>query len=646
MFPLPGCQQIHPAPTRAKSTCIFSLHSEKNKLRDIAKIKPHASSIGTTVFPDLMPDKVGLVGKAPSQTAVRKTQRIHDQATDKYYEVVEFPTSLSTRASITLLPAVVSEPSMLEKELRNAGAILPKEASDLKELLEAVAKSDAPKQRIYAERTGWTEDGKVFVLLDGAIGDSTGRIIGVKLPGTANDRSGERSVSGNWQNWRDSVAQFGRHSTILMLAICVPLAAPLLAIINHRSFSINLVGRTRSGKTIATVAAASVIGTAREADLITWNITDARLEQRLVEFNDSLFPIDDLTGMRSADKARYQRIRDVTYKITQGWSTGRFDSFTSVHEGAHRDWTCILLTSNEKPTRELANSARMERQHGEALRLIDVPALFDGQDHIFDRPPADIEKSGLDAWKKAAFAKIASSCEEHHGGAWRMYIEALIAQRPTLKDYAEQRISFFEQHASDELDGNVARDVLRKFGLLYAGGMLGIKCGLVPWDKKLLLKAITKAYQGARELLPDDGVLLRLGIAKLREKLKQLPSIPEPTPKSSKILNFEEMDGYRQKKANANHYVLKRESFNKAFSSAEQETLVIAWLIEKKRVTLSAPIQGHPTPEPRAQFTWPDGERRRSIEIVWPLKQPQPQKKGKTKKKGKGQKQTAAKKSK
>ncbi|MGD0150688.1 MAG: hypothetical protein ABSB77_19085 [Xanthobacteraceae bacterium] len=139
---------------------------------------------------------------------------------------------------------------------------------------------------------------------------------------------------------------------------------------------------------------------------------------------------------------------------------------------------------------------------------------------------------------------------------------------------------------------------------------------------------------------------MRLGIAKLKEKLKQLPSLTGSTEKSSKILNFEEIDGYRQKTADANRYVLKRESFKKGFSSAEQEALVIAWLIEKKRVTLSAAIQGHPTPEPRAQFTWPDGERRRSIEIVWLLKQPQPQKKEKAKKKGKEQEKTAAKKSK
>jgi hypothetical protein len=579
-----------------------------------------------------------------TQIEIHKTQRIQDEATNNFYEDVEFPTGPSTRASITLQPAVVSEPSALEKELRNAGAILPKEAGELKELLEAVAKSDAPKQRIYAKRTGWTDNGAIFVLPDGAIGDNTGRIIGVNLPGSASDRSGKRSISGTWQSWRDTIAKFGQHSTILMLAICVPLAAPLLAIVNSRSFSINLVGRTRSGKTIATVAAASVIGTAREADLITWNITDARLEQRLVEFNDSIFPIDDLAGMQSsAAKARYQRIRDVSYKITQGWSTGRFDSFTSVHEGSHREWTCILLTSNEKPTRELANSARMERQHGEALRLIDVPVIFDGQDHIFDRPPAKIDKNELDAWKKAAFTEIPASCEEHHGAAWRMYIESLIAQRPTLRNYVNNRIAFFEQHASDGLDGSVARDVLRKFGLLYAGGMLGIRCGLVPWDKKLLLSAITKAYQGARDLLPDEGVLLRFGIAALRARLRQLPSIPEPTPKSGKSFDFEEMEGYRQKTASANRYVIKGERFKKIFTSDEQQALVTNWLIKKGRMTISASKHESMTQEPRAQFDWPDGERRRSFEIIWPFKAPRPRNDKKAKKKGKENKKTATK---
>ena len=48
------------------------------------------------------------------------------------------------------------------------------------------------------------------------------------------------------------------------------------------------------GKRIATLVASSLIGISRMENLLNWNITDARLEERLAEFNDLLFPIDDL----------------------------------------------------------------------------------------------------------------------------------------------------------------------------------------------------------------------------------------------------------------------------------------------------------------------------------------------------------------
>jgi hypothetical protein len=76
--------------------------------------------------------------------SIRKIERIHDKATNKYLEIIEFPTSVSASATIKLLPAIVSDPALLEKELRNAGAILPKEEEKLRQLLRDVGKSDAP----------------------------------------------------------------------------------------------------------------------------------------------------------------------------------------------------------------------------------------------------------------------------------------------------------------------------------------------------------------------------------------------------------------------------------------------------------------------------------------------------------------------
>ncbi len=409
-----------------------------------------------------------------------------------------------------------------------------------------------------------------------------------------------------------------------MFGICVALAAPLLAVVKRPSFAINIFGRTRIGKSIATLLGASIIGIPRIAEMITWNIKDARLEERISEFNDALFSIDDLSNMKgSSERERYLRIRDVAYKISQGLATARHSSFTVAHGGVHGSWRSIVLTSNEKSIRDLARAVKMERQHGEVLRLIDLPAVFDGLDHIFDRLSEDPNRSNFQEWKKATFKEIADACENNHGKAFRKYIKALIADRGELKEYVEARIAFFVRHVCDEYDGDVARDVAEKLGLIYAAGRLGIRCDLLPWGRRELQDALTKCYIGARELLPDDGVAIRQGITALRAKLHKLPRTSN---KAAKETNFEKIDGYRERRKKVNRYVIKRDAFNAIFASGTERALVIEWLIQKQRITLAAPkaSAGAPSPKPQGQFMWPDGKRRRSFEIRWPRKSRRP----------------------
>ena len=313
---------------------------------------------------------------------IKKIARIRDKAIEKYLEVIEFPISESDVCKLELPPSVVSEPGAFEKQLRDVGAILPKSDQDLQDLLSAVAKSDAPEEWVYEARTGWTEDAKAFVLVDGVIGDAATKIIGVNRTNAVKEPSGRLSNRGSWKSWSDTVAEPARLSTILMFGISVALAAPLLAIISRPSFTICLFGRTRVGKSIATLLGASVIGIAQIDDLITWNIKDARLEERISEFNNALFPIDDLSIMRGKQKDKYERIRDIAYKIGQGWSTARHSSFTAAHGGVHGSWRTIALTSSERSIRDLAQAVKLSRQHGEALRLIDLPAVFDGLDQF------------------------------------------------------------------------------------------------------------------------------------------------------------------------------------------------------------------------------------------------------------------------
>jgi len=549
--------------------------------------------------------------------SIRKIARIEDRATGKYFEVIEFPISDSKTGRLELVPSVINDLDAFGKRLRDAGAVLPKDDSKLRSLLTVVAKSDAPEDWIYEAHTGWVERRRAFVTRSGVIGQPSGKIVGINLANPEDDPSGQLSASGTWRSWRETVAKPARDSSILMLAICLPLAAPLLRIMNRPSFTICLSSRTRTGKSIATLVGGSVIGIARSADLITWNLTDAHLEQRLAEHNDGLFPIDDFMTMRGTDRERYQRIRGVAYKLTQGWVTGRHESFTKAHKGTHSSWRCIALTSSEKPICAFAKTVKLEREYGEALRLIDQPAVFDGLDHIFDllapvaQPPT---------WKSDAFASIARACELNHGKAFEKYIESLIAEEPKVAQYVERRITGFVGHVCDQFDGDVARDVAEKYGLIYAGGMLGIRFGLLPWEKRELREATAKCYRYARELLPDDGVVLRRGIQALETRLRSLPTSSSLAKRSVAEGSFKEAEGYRETKVGVYRCRIRCEVFNSIFSSTSERDLVLNWLLLEGRITTSVSKTASPTSRsiPKKQFEWPDGERHRSFEIHWP----------------------------
>jgi Domain of unknown function (DUF927) len=456
-----------------------------------------------------MKDTTMNIAKKTPTPPVRKVARIEDKATGQFLDQIEFWVGPTDKRRLNLLPSIVGDPTKFENSLLDHGAVLPPEGEERRVLLSEVAKSDAPEQFVYEAQGGWLDPGRVFVLPDSAISAHNTNIVGISRAHSAADPSGRRLKSGRLLSWRDNAGQLSCLSSLLMLTTSAALAAPLLAITRSQSFGFNIYGKSRSGKTLATLLGSSVIGIGRVENLISWNITDARLEQRLAEFNDLLFPIDDLSAVTGADKKKYLRIREVTYKLSQGWSRGRHSSFIKANEGVHAGWRCILLTSSEKSIRHLALQAKVERQHGEVLRLIDIPAVFDGSGHIFDRLVPSASIPNVNSWKQTTFANIVSDCQANHGAALETYIERIITADFDVEEYTKANIASFVQHVSEGTDGDVARDVAGKFGLVYAGGMLGIRLGIVPWNQAELLDAITKCFRSARDVLSDEGVVLR-----------------------------------------------------------------------------------------------------------------------------------------
>jgi hypothetical protein len=274
-----------------------------------------------------------------------------------------------------------------------------------------------------------------------------------------------------------------------------------------------------------------------------------------------------------------------------------------------------MLTSAEKSIRALAEKAKVEREQGETLRWIDVPATFGGRDHIFDRAASATQSSKKERGR--VFANIVTDCEANHGVAIEEYVGRIINAEFDARDRARAAIASFVQHITDPSDGTVTRDVATKFGLVYAGGILGIELGIVPWQQDELLDAISKCYRGARDLLPDEGVALRQGMALLKGRLEGLPR--RKVQKADEATDWGKVEGYRVRRDSGNRYIIKREVFNGIFASIAQRDLVVQHLIEENRIILALCKGGAAaTPKPKQQFTWPDGERRRSYKIMIP----------------------------
>ena len=388
--------------------------------------------------------------------------------------------------------------------------------------------------------------------------------------------------------------------------VSAALAAPLLKIMGHQSFAICLVGPSRIGKTTATIVGGSGIGVASSEDLASWKITDAGLEEKLTLYNDSFFAIDEFSLLGTADAQKYARLGSLAYKIVQGAETERHSSYLAGNGGRPGSWRGIMMTSNEKSVRDLARSAGTVRQPGETIRLIDVPADVEALGHIFDRATTNSNKQ---------FRRIANACKDNHGVAQDKFIRDLLStDLGSLEDRLQRRKRHFERAVFDVNDGPLARDLAGKFGCLYAAGREAIGTELLPWERNELLNAIKKFYFAARDLLPDDGVDMREGWKGLKSALTGLPRIGG----NKRHHDCKAIAGFRIRERDCIRYVLRKESFNDIFSSAQQQMAVTDRLINEGCITLAKRKSNRGSRMPKTQINWPDGTRRRSVEIKMP----------------------------
>lgn len=528
---------------------------------------------------------------------LKKVALVEDLANHEFLQQYAFTREDGADGTTELKPAEADKWEMFRDRLKNKNA----HPSVLnRSVIESAAASQPENRRACAASTGWLPAYRAFVLPSRSIGSGAAHICGVAntvVPPAHLRPRGKSAI------WLKSVGVVAAQSSGMMLTISCACAAPLLRMANEQSFGICLSGKTGGGKTTATLAGASVFSVGELDHLLSWNSTLAGLEPALRAHNDCLLVVDDLNKMPSAsDKEKYRSARDFAYNLSTGSTKRRSRVFDDGPQNGGQ-YRIISLTSAETTIADLAASCGEQRTGGERRRLIDVPVYFDGLGHIFDRAKKAEKLTHTEL--ATMFSSIHAACSRNHGHIYTKYIKFLIRCRSDLRNMIGHHVKrFTAKHAKQT--NILEADIIRKFGLIYAGGALAIEGAGLPWTQRALLDALSKGCNAALESLPSEERTRQAGWQLLLARLKSLPQ-----KRKIKRSEYSSIDGYVEPKPGRYRCVIKNDKFNRMFSNALQRKMVMDELARRGWITLSR------SQENQGQFIWPDGVRRRSLEINW-----------------------------
>jgi putative DNA primase/helicase len=322
---------------------------------------------------------------------------------------------------------------------------------------------------ISAARTGWSSDGKSFVMPHRILGDTRVRF---QSEYAVHDDFIQR---GDLASWRESIAVFCRGNPVLLLAISASFAAPLLLKAKQQSIGgggIHLIGKSSRGKTTALLIAASLWGA--PSYVRSWRATANGLEAIAAALNDSLLILDEIS------ECDPREIGTIIYALANGQGKQRAKRSGSSRESAR--WRSLILSSGERTLSAHMQEAGQKIKAGQEARLLNIP-VTERACGVFD------ELHGFDSGR--AFADyMKRTSNQFYGVAGPLFIEKLLEDVTDLPGlYAD----LCNHPAFSTLDGVESR-ASAIFALIALAGEKATEYGLTGWGKDEVLNATIEMF--------------------------------------------------------------------------------------------------------------------------------------------------------
>jgi putative DNA primase/helicase len=331
----------------------------------------------------------------------------------------------------------------------------------------------APKRKVRCVvQVGWAGEG-CFVLPDQAIGPQAGDVI-LQVGERLDDA---HTASGTLDEWKTKVAALAEGNPMLLLAISIALAGPLLKLLGAESGGIHLAGDSSCGKSSTIDAGRSVWGGVEFRR--SWHSTANGLEGAASLFNDTCLCLDEIS------EADPREVGATVYALGNGVGKQRA-SRTGMARTVRR-WRTTVLSSGERSLATTMREGGQRAKAGQLVRLLDVPArrAFGAWDDLRGHATGQAFSDALRA-----------ATRRYHGTAGRAFLERLTRETRDLEAFYE-RLKGLPDFAPAGADGQVRRAGAR-FALYALAGELAVDYGVAPWPHMAATAAARTAFEAWR----------------------------------------------------------------------------------------------------------------------------------------------------
>lgn len=513
--------------------------------------------------------KAGLMRKHPNESWERVGAPVYvralavEIASDSWFAQICLRTVADKPKRVLISRDDVSKPQTLTAKLLNSGYPLPRSKRDCALLLEHLSNKIPKRRVVITNHLGW--HGNQYVLKDTVIGKGKQELVYQNSFDT--DTSGQ-PPTGTLNEWSETIGQIALHSSRMRFGICLALAGPLLDVIDAESFGVNFTGNSSQGKTTISKTIQTIYRSITKKKLLDWDFTSASLDETAAAHCDQVLVIDELARADESDRKKVKKVRDAAYRLASGH--GRARSVFYKNKGNPTNWRITFVSSSETALGALAAKYGDARPKGEEVRLIDLPAVVHPVYGVFETVPEGYISEDL-------VNKIEAACNSIDGVVGRAFITKIAANRSKVNKTANSHLESFLSKVNAPMQG-WERRFAKRFGIVYAAGLLGIEFGLLPWDPNDVMQTCIECYGAARKTVSDYDEILDTAISELKKQLKNdalwIGQSDKPSQK-----NLQAAAGFlREHKKHGKYYAIKPERFDEWFANTLSPKLISGYL--------------------------------------------------------------------